>query len=110
MRFAFFIFTGKVPILDTGTQIIPESLVISDYLDQQYPDPPLYPKDDEQKKLDKELISSFGNILGPYHALLWNKDNKTLSENIENIKPQLDKLEQELEKRGRYITQVMGQQ
>lgn len=89
--------------MDTGTEIITESLIISDYLDQKYPHPPLYPKDDEQKKVDKQLIDSFGDIIGLYSAAVWNKENKHLSEHVTVLKPEIEKLENELEKRGMYI-------
>lgn len=92
--------TGKVPVLDTGSQVIPESLVIADYLDQEYPEPPLYPKDEKQKKLDKELIASFDKIITSFYSAIFNKDNKPLSAYADDLRPHLQKFEQELEKRG----------
>lgn len=94
---------GQVPILDTGSKIITESLVICDYLEQEYPDPPLYPKNDAQKNSDKELISSYANMISIYYEALWNKDNKTFTEYVQNLKPYLERLQQELEKRGKYF-------
>lgn len=97
------VFAGQVPILDSGSEIITESLSICDYLDQEYPDPPLYPKDEVQKNLDKELIGSYGKIINIYYEALWNKENKTFAEYFTNLKLHLQCLEQELEKRGTFL-------
>ena len=36
---------GKVPVLDEDGWILPESAVIGEYLNERYPDPPLWPDD-----------------------------------------------------------------
>lgn len=95
-----FLFVGKVPILDTGDKIITESLVISDYLDDQYPEHPLYPTEQALKQKDKELIASFDNITGHFVKAVFNTDNKPLSELVEGVKPEIERLEKELEQRG----------
>lgn len=41
--------TGKVPALDTGTMLLPESAVIMEYLEERYPETPLLPTDVEQR-------------------------------------------------------------
>lgn len=53
---------GKVPVLDTGDEVMLESLDIADYLDEKFPDPPLYPSDPELKSRDKEFIQKFGKV------------------------------------------------
>ena len=40
---------GKVPVLDTGTLLIPESIVIMDYLEDIHPEPPLRPSNPEDR-------------------------------------------------------------
>lgn len=95
-------FAGKIPILDTGSQVISESLDISDYLDEKYPNPPLYPQDEKQKTADKELILSCEETLpNLLFAVLFNNEHKKLSEHMKVVKPHLEKLEHELENRGK---------
>ena len=36
---------GKVPVLEEDGFVLPESLVINEYLEERYPDPPLWPAD-----------------------------------------------------------------
>ena len=33
--------TGRVPVLEEGTWVLPESAVIMEYLEERYPEPPL---------------------------------------------------------------------
>lgn len=40
---------GKVPVLKHGNQRIWESAIINEYLDETFPDPPLFPKDPFQR-------------------------------------------------------------
>src|SRR5205823_3036258 len=35
--------TGRVPVIEEDTFVLPESAVIDDYLNERYPDPPLLP-------------------------------------------------------------------
>ena len=37
--------SGRVPVLDDGGYVLPESAVIMEYLDERYPDRPLLPAD-----------------------------------------------------------------
>ena len=51
-----------VPILEKDGQIVYESLITSEYLDDLYPDQrPLFPKDEYQKARDKMVIGLFGD-------------------------------------------------
>ena len=54
---------GKVPAieLDSGDAIY-ESLIISDYLDEIHPQPPLYNKNPLQKAKDRLLIETFSKV------------------------------------------------
>lgn len=86
--------------MDTGSQIITESLVISDYLDQTYPDPPLYPKDPAAIQKDKELIKSFDPLIGKLYKAFFNADNLSLAQRYQDALPELQNLEKELNARG----------
>lgn len=48
--------TGKVPALQTEKGVLVETNVIMEYLDEQYPDTPLYPSDPFAKARVKELV------------------------------------------------------
>ena len=51
-----------VPVLEKDGQIVYESLITSDYLDELYPDQrPMYPKDAYLKARDKIVIGLFGD-------------------------------------------------
>lgn len=47
---------GKVPILELNGKLMFESLPVCDYLDEVYPNPPLYPSDPWKKGVDKMLV------------------------------------------------------
>ena len=48
---------GKVPYLDIGGQFLCESQVICEYLEDHYPEGPLYPKDVLERARVRELIT-----------------------------------------------------
>ena len=48
---------GKVPIIETEAGSLAESQVICDYLEDAYPQTPLYPKDPLAKARVRELIT-----------------------------------------------------
>lgn len=53
---------GKVPALLYNGEFLYESLLLADFLNEQFPDSPLYPNDPLQKLKDKLLIDSFGKV------------------------------------------------
>lgn len=89
--------------MDTGSQIISESLAISDYLDETYPEPPLYPKDPASIEKDKELIKSFDGPSWKFFGAFLNKENLSLAARFEEALPDIQRLEDELSKRGRNL-------
>ncbi|RZC34449.1 glutathione S-transferase omega-1-like [Asbolus verrucosus] len=91
---------GKVPALDTGSEVIVESLDISDYLDEKYSDHPLYPKDPEAKQRDKELIEKVGPLTGVFAKCLSGQEEKTPDEWAQEFTPHLEVFENELVCRG----------
>ncbi|XP_022092155.1 pyrimidodiazepine synthase-like isoform X2 [Acanthaster planci] len=56
---------GKVPVYEHNGEVLIESTVICDYLDEIYPDPPLYPKDPLQKAKDKIVVAAYGSKVIP---------------------------------------------
>lgn len=54
---------GKVPAIETESgDSLYESLIISDYLDEKYPERPLQPKDPMQKAKDRILVEHFSKV------------------------------------------------
>src|SRR2546423_401593 len=60
---------GKVPVLEDGAFVLPESPVIMEYLEERYPEPPLLPADPGERGLARLWIDRFdGEIGGAYYA------------------------------------------
>jgi len=53
---------GKVPALIYDDKFLSESLLLADFLDKQYPEPPLQSSSPLQTILDKLVIESFGKV------------------------------------------------
>ncbi|XP_072045441.1 glutathione S-transferase omega-1-like [Amphiura filiformis] len=92
--------SALVPVLEKDGQIVYESLITSDYLDELYPDQrPMYPKDTYQKAKDKMVIGLFGDkISGAFwkSAIGRGKDQEAK----EKLITELGKLDAELKQRG----------
>lgn len=92
-------FSGKVPALDTGSEIIVESLDICDYLDEKYPDPPLYPSDPQTKQADKQLIEEIRPFGSTLLKCVLGIEEKHLNEWMQLFSDRLEVFEKELLKR-----------
>src|ERR671937_635175 len=57
--------TGRVPVLEDGEFVLPESAVIDEYLDERYPEPPLLPADAAERARDRMDVD-----LHPFPALV----------------------------------------
>lgn len=53
---------GLVPILELNENVVYESEVCGDLLEELYPQNPLYPKDPFEKAQHKQLMSIFGKV------------------------------------------------
>ncbi|XP_030765673.1 pyrimidodiazepine synthase-like [Sitophilus oryzae] len=93
---------GQVPTLLDGDKIITESLDISDYLDEKYPNQvPLYPSDPVAKAKEKEVIRNFVSAAtGAMGKIVYTKELRTPKEGFEAIFPPVQKLTEELLARG----------
>ncbi len=60
---------GKVPVLEEDMFILPESAVINEYLEERYPEPPLWPADPGERALGRLLVYRFDDLSKPYYAL-----------------------------------------
>ena len=60
---------GKVPVLEDGAFVLPESAVINEYLEERYPEPSLWPVDPGERALGRLLVFRFDELSKPYYAL-----------------------------------------
>jgi glutathione S-transferase len=62
---------GKVPVLEEdGGLVLPESVVIMEYLEERFPEPPLWPADAAERALGRLLVEQFDRRLGDaYYAV-----------------------------------------
>jgi glutathione S-transferase len=74
---------GKVPVINDNGQILFESCIINEYLDEQYPNPPLMPKDPYPRGRGRVLVDYALNYLHePYWALRGEMLKKESERNI----------------------------
>src|SRR5919204_6079686 len=60
---------GRVPVLEEDTFVLAESAVINEYLEERYPEPPLWPPDPGERALGRLLVFRFDSFSRPYYAL-----------------------------------------
>jgi glutathione S-transferase len=60
---------GRVPVLDEDAFVLPESAVIMEYLEERYPEPPLWPADPAERATGRLLVERFDQLSRPYYAL-----------------------------------------
>ncbi len=60
---------GKVPVLEEDGWVLPESAVIAEFLNERYPDPPLWPDDPGERAAGRLLVFRFEDFSRPYYAL-----------------------------------------
>ena len=60
---------GRVPVLEEDAFVLPESVVIDEYLEERYPEPPLWPADPAERALGRLLVFRFDELSKPYYAL-----------------------------------------
>jgi glutathione S-transferase len=60
---------GRVPVLEEDAFVLPESVVINEYLEERYPEPPLWPAEPAERAAGRLLVERFGQLSRPYYAL-----------------------------------------
>jgi glutathione S-transferase len=60
---------GRVPVLEEDAFVLPESAVIMEYLEERYPEPPLWPADPAERAAGRLLVERFDQLSRPYYAL-----------------------------------------
>jgi glutathione S-transferase len=90
---------GKVPALDIGGQLIAESEIINEYLEDKYPEKPLLPKDAEGRAKVRGFTRHHDLYLEPPLRALFpqlsakEKDTKLIEEKLADISNRLDQVE-----------------
>jgi len=79
---------GKVPVLEEGDFLLPESVVIDEYLEERYPEPALWPADPGERALARLLVFRFDELSRPYYALRRGDDGAR--ERLDNELRKLD--------------------
>ncbi|KAB0793946.1 hypothetical protein PPYR_13566 [Photinus pyralis] len=85
---------GLVPIFDTGTELLTESLKICNYLEKAFPKPSL-----PLNERDATLLAEFDALLALFYKVANNPD---LGDFLQLLK-HVEKYEGELSKRGKYF-------
>ena len=92
---------GKVPVLTDDATVLYESLIINEYLEEKYPNPPLMPKDPAKKAKARILVDyGMAHFDAPYQKLRMElmKDPKEQNQQtIAGAKAELKKLLQRFE-------------
>jgi len=82
--------TGRVPVVEEDTFVLPESAVIMEYLEERYPEPPLLPLDAAERALARVLVFRFDDLGKPYYAVRRGEDGAR--ERLDQALAQLDGL------------------
>lgn len=92
---------GKVPVLTDDATVLYESLIINEYLEEKYPNPPLMPKEPAKKAKARILVDyGMAHFDGPYQKLrveLMKEQKDQNRQVIDSAKSDLKKLLQRLE-------------
>jgi glutathione S-transferase len=77
---------GKVPVLEEdGGLVLPESEVIMEYIDERFPEPPLWPADPAERALGRLLRQRFDMRLGDDYYALRRGEPSRLEERLAHL-------------------------
>ena len=62
---------GKVPVLEEGGFVLPESRVIMEYLEERHPEPPLLPSGSAERALVRLWFERFDDLSRPYYRVVF---------------------------------------
>jgi glutathione S-transferase len=78
---------GRVPVLEEDTFVLPESVVIMEYLEERYPEPALLPADPAARALERLRVLRFDDELGRDYYAFRRGDDNALSERLAAFDP-----------------------
>ncbi len=96
---------GKVPVIDDGGQILFESCIINEYLDEKYPNPPLPPKDPYLRGRGRVLVD-YG--LNYTHEPYWALRGEMLKPQVERNAIIVGEKHETLRALFRYLEEALG--
>jgi glutathione S-transferase len=83
--------SGRVPVLEEdGGFVLPESPVIMEYLEERYPEPPLWPRDPAERALARLWIDRFAVRLGDDYYALRRGDSSALDQRLAELDAALE--------------------
>ena len=83
--------SGRVPVLEEdGGFVLPESPVIMEYLEERYPEPPLWPRDPGERALARLWIDRFAVRLGDDYYALRRGDSSALDQRLAELDAALE--------------------
>lgn len=77
--------SGKVPVLEEDTLVLPESEVIMEYLDERYPAPALLPADPAARALERWRVARFDAKLGDDYYAYRRGEANALAERLDEL-------------------------
>ena len=105
---------GKVPVINDNGKVLFESCIINEYLDEQYPNPPLMPKDPYLRGRGRILVDYGLNYMHePYWALRGEmlkketeRDQSTIDEKRRVLRDLMSYLEEELGEKPYFLGEL----
>jgi len=79
--------SGRVPVLEEDTFVLPESVVIMEYLEERFPDPALLPEDPAARAIERLWIDRFDDRLGHDYYAFRRGDDNALDERLRAFAP-----------------------
>ena len=76
---------GKVPVLEEEGFILPESVLIMEYLEERYPEPALLPADATDRALARLAVDRFDDLLGDDYYAFRRGDENRLEERLPGL-------------------------
>jgi glutathione S-transferase len=67
--------SGRVPVIEEDGLVLPESVVINEYLEERYPEPALLPVDPAERALARFAVERFDDFGNPYYDLYFKRPN-----------------------------------
>ena len=82
---------GRVPVIEEdGGFVLPESLVIMEYLEERFPEPPLWPGDPAERALGRLWLDRFAVRLGDDYYALRRDEPSRLDERLRELDAALE--------------------
>src|SRR5438874_13175079 len=82
---------GKVPVLEEDEGLVlPESVVIMEYLEERYPEPALWPADPAERALGRLWVDRFDDRLGDEYYARRRGDDSALDERLAELDAALE--------------------